>query len=175
MDKAWKKFRPRMEGTPFLVSALINDQTFAKALIDTGCMSYGLCNSKFATKNNLQRLQISPREIQGFDGSAGQINEVVCVSMDIEGHYEDRVFLYVVPHLVGYDLILEMPWYTGQDAHIDAPRRKMTINSTGVVVQNVARPTMKKTMEYVQVSAVSFQAWAKKSKKDASIQAFSAS
>src|SRR5208282_3093161 len=112
MDKAWKKFRPRMEGTPFLVSALINDQTFAKALIDTGCMSYGLCNSKFATKNNLQRLQISPREIQRFDGSAGQINEVVCVSMDIEGHYEDRVFLYVMSNLVDYDLILVMPCVT---------------------------------------------------------------
>ena len=144
-------------------------------MIDTGCLSYGICDSKFATRNNLQRLKISPREIQGFDGSAGQIDEVVCVSMDIEGHYEDRVFFYVVPHLVGYDLILGMPWYTGQDARIDAPRRKMTINSTGVVVQNVARPTTKKTMECVQVSAVSFQVWAKKSKKDASIQAFSAS
>jgi hypothetical protein len=164
-----------MEGTPFLVSTLINDQTFAKALIDTGCMSYGLCDSKFATKNNLQRLQISPREIQGFDGSAGQINEVVCVSMDIEGHYEDRVFFYVVSHLVGHDLILGMPWYAGQDARIDAPRRKMTINSTGVIVKNVARSTKKETRECIQVSAVSFQSWMKRSRKDDSIQVFSAS
>src|SRR5208282_3656250 len=175
MDKAWKKFRPRMEGTPFLVSALINDQTFAKALIDTGCMSYGLCNSKFATKNNLQHLQISPREIQGFDGCAGQINEVVCVSMDIEGHYEDHVFLYVVSNLVDYDLILGMPWYAGQDARIDAPRREMTINSTGVIVKNVARSTKKETMECAQVSAVSFHGWTKRSRKNKDIQVFSAS
>ena len=39
----------------------------------------------------------------------------------------------------------------------------------------MVRPTTKKTMECIQVSAVSFQVWAKKSKKDASIQVFSAS
>jgi len=40
-----------MDGVPFTVSALVNNMAFAETLIDTGCLSYGLCDPKFASKN----------------------------------------------------------------------------------------------------------------------------
>jgi hypothetical protein len=42
-----------MDGVPFTVSVLVNNTAFAETLIDTGCLSYRLCDPKFASKNRL--------------------------------------------------------------------------------------------------------------------------
>ena len=68
-----------MDGEPFVVSALINDTIFANTLIDTGCLSYGLCDSYFAQRNNLKRLKIRPREVVGFDGKVASFVSEVAV------------------------------------------------------------------------------------------------
>lgn len=57
-----------MDGQPFVVKSLVNDIVYANTLIDTGCHSYGLCDSIFAQNNNLARLSINPRKVIGFDG-----------------------------------------------------------------------------------------------------------
>ena len=98
-----------MDCAPFLVSTLINKECFAKTLIDTGCLSYGLIDSRFATKHNLQRIPISPRSLTGFDSPTDDlITEVAVVSLDIDGHYEERAFLYIAPRLALYDIILSI-------------------------------------------------------------------
>ncbi|RAL62894.1 hypothetical protein DID88_004735 [Monilinia fructigena] len=89
-----------MDSSPFLVSTLVNKDCFAKTLLDSGCLSYGLVSSAFATKNNLQRIPIPPRGLSGFDApSSGKVTDVAVVSLDIDGHYEERSFLYIVPKL----------------------------------------------------------------------------
>lgn len=60
--------------------------------------------------------------------------------MDIDGHLEEQVFLYVVSRLASYDMILGMPWVKKQDVQINGPRSECMIMSTGTVVRNVARP-----------------------------------
>jgi hypothetical protein len=47
-----------MDGEPFIISALIDGYSFAETLIDTGCLSYRLCDPRFARKNKLTRLKI---------------------------------------------------------------------------------------------------------------------
>jgi hypothetical protein len=43
----------------------------------------------------------------GFDAlSDNTISEVAIISIDISGHSEEQVFLYIVPRLVSYDMIL---------------------------------------------------------------------
>jgi predicted aspartyl protease len=98
-----------MDCDPFIVSALIDDTCFAETLVDTGCLSYGLCDPRFAQKNKLTRLRIDPRTISGVDGRViTEINEVAVVRLDLDGYRERRVFLYVAP-TGHYDMILGLP------------------------------------------------------------------
>ena len=72
-----------MDRDPFCVSALVNDSVFANTLIDTGCLSYSLCDPRFAKKNNLTLLKIKPRTVTGVDGKVTAVTDEVAV-MDID-------------------------------------------------------------------------------------------
>ena len=98
-----------MDGPLFILSVLVNQIKFAKTLCDTGCLSYGIVDSKFITKCGLERMKITPRDMQGYDGiTNGVCNEVVSIRFNINGHVENS-FCYVAPKLK-YDLILGKPW-----------------------------------------------------------------
>jgi predicted aspartyl protease len=121
LREAWEEFKSLIDGEPFIVLALINSRSFAKTLIDTGYLSYGLCDPRFARKNRLIRLKITPRQVTGVDGKLTAItDEVIAIELDLDGHREERVFLYV--SLIGYyDIILGMPWVRAQDVRINGP------------------------------------------------------
>jgi hypothetical protein len=119
-------------------------------------------------------MKISPCTLTGFDAPVeGQIDEVAVVQIDIDGHCEDKVFFYVAPRLALYDLILELPWFKGQDVHLNPQRSWLTIHSTGTRVCNRTVEEDQK-LDCTSISAVGFSALARRSKKD-NIQIFSAS
>ena len=98
-----------MDEPPFVLSVLINQINFIIALCDTGCLFYGIVDSKFVTKCGLKRMKITPRDIQGYDGlTNGVCNEVESIRFDINDHVENS-FCYVTFKLK-YDLILGKPW-----------------------------------------------------------------
>jgi hypothetical protein len=98
-----------MNGEPFIILALINGYSFAKTLIDTGCLSHGLCDPRFAQKNKLMRLKIILRQVIGIDGKLMAImDKVVAINLDLDGYREEKVFLYVSP-IGHYNIILGMP------------------------------------------------------------------
>jgi len=164
-----------MIGDPFVVSALVNDVTFADTLIDTGCLSYGLCDTRFARKHNLMRIPIKPRDITGFDGRVSStVNEVAVVLLDLDGYREERVFMYVTP-IGDYNIILGMPWITAQDVRINGPRSEMMIGVTGTIVYSKKAffSKQKEISRTVQVSATSFMMIRKRKSQKA--QVFAAS
>jgi hypothetical protein len=164
-----------MIGDPFVVSALINDITFADTLIDTGCLSYGLCDTRFARKHNLPRIPIKPRDITGFDGKASStVNEVAVVSLDLDGYREERVFMYVTP-IGDYNMILGMPWITAQDVRINGPRSEMMIRVTDTIVRSKEAffSKQKEISRTVQVSATSFMMIKKRKSQKAQVFAVS--
>lgn len=167
-----------MDGEPFVISALVNDTSFANALVDTGCLSYGLCDSRFAQKNNLKRIPIKPREVTGFDGKvSSSVDEVAVITLDLEGYRETRVFCYVLP-IGHYDMILGMPWIIAQDARINGPRSEMRIGVTGTIVRSKEAFFGMQTsgLQPMEVSATSLQHWHQKQrKKPENIQVFAAS
>ena len=123
-----------MDGDPFCVSALVNDSVFANTLIDTGCLSYSLCDPRFAKKNNLMLLKIKPCTVTGVDGKVTAVtDEVAVMDIDLDGYSESRVFAYVCP-IGQYDMILGMPWIMAQDVQINGPCSEMRIGSTGTIV-----------------------------------------
>ena len=136
LRKAWNRFEKSMEGEPFVISALVNDISFANTLVDCGCLSYALCDSDYAQKHNLTRLRIPSREVVGFDGKvSASVNELAVVNLDLDGHCEVKVFMYIVP-IGHYDMILGMPWITAQDVRINGPRMELQIKSTGTLVRS---------------------------------------
>src|SRR5271155_3497734 len=104
-----------MNESPFTVSLIVNKECSASALVDSGCSSYGLIDSRFAFRQKLQRIQITPRPIIGFNDSVNShISEVATMEIDLNGHKEN-VFFYIVPSLSSYDIILGLPWMKQND------------------------------------------------------------
>jgi len=164
-----------MDGTPFLVSTMVNNECFAKTLLDSGCLSYGLVSERFATRNNLQRIDISPRGLTGFDApSSDTVNQVAILSMDIDGHREEQAFCYIVPKIASYDMILGLPWMTMQDVRLNAPQSECMIMSSNTLVRNRAR-TPDLTIDCVAVSAAAFNMIARRRKTKDNTEVFSAS
>lgn len=178
LREAWERFEDSMVGDPFVVSALVNDVTFADTLIDTGCLAYGLCDPRFAQKHKLTRISITPRDITGFDGKfSSSIDEIAVVSLDLDGYREERVFLYVAP-ISDYNMILGMPWITAQDARINGPRSEMRIGVTNTIVRSKKAffSVQAGGPQPIEVSATSLQHWRRKQrKKQGNIQVFAAS
>lgn len=163
-----------MDGTPFMVSTLINKECYAQTLLDTGCLSYGMIDSHFASKNNLQRITILPRGLTAFDApTSDKVTEVAAVSLDIDGHSEEQVFLYVVPKLASYDMILGLPWMKNQDVLINARRSECLISTSETVVQNRAQGE-ESSLSCVHVSAAAFKTLTS-GKQRKNIQVFAAS
>ena len=84
--------------------------------------------------------------------------------MDLDGHRESRVFMYVVP-IGHYDMILGMPWITAQDAQINGPRSEMKIGSTGTVIrsQEAFLSLQANGVRPIMVSVTTFNLWKKRS------------
>ncbi len=126
-----------MDSNPFLVPVLVNRESFPRTLADTGCLSYGLIDSRFARKHNLKRIPIRPRAMVGFETvSQEEVREVAVVRLDIDGYIEERAFLYVVPRLASYDMILGKPWIKKNDIRIRPAKDTMTIGLGQLQVKN---------------------------------------
>lgn len=166
-----------MDGPPFLLSVLINKECYASSLIDSGCLSYGLIDSRFARKHKLQRMRIRPRETSGYDGyRGGEITEVATMDISIDGYGQEKAFFYVVPRLAeGYDMILGKPWIIRNDVVYYAKDDLCTIGGPENKVRNQS-VWEDQTLDCVSISAVAYSALARKGKKKhQKVEIFSAS
>jgi hypothetical protein len=158
LREAWESFESSIDGEPFVVSALIDGCAFTETMIDTGCLFNGLCDPRFARRHSLTRLKIAPRQVTGVDGKlTDETDEVVAIKLDLEGHVQDKVFLYVAL-ISDYDIILGMPWIRAQDVRINGPRSEMKIMSIGIIIRSktIFHEMEETVIKAVQVSAISF-------------------
>ncbi len=163
-----------MDQPPFLVPALIDQLYYAKTLLDSGCLSYGLIDSKFASKCDLERLKISPRRMVGFENLTKDVcDEVAVARLDINGHTE-RAFFYVAPRLAAYDAILGNPWMKMNDARYSPKRARLYIGSTETCVWNSYEKQEKK-LDCKPISGAGFATHIRRQTKDAKLQIFTAS
>ena len=164
-----------MDEPPFLISTLINKEAFAETLVDSGCLSYGVIDSRFARKHNLQRIKITPRELVGIGKQVvGKIDEVVVVRTDIDGCVDDKAFFYVAPRIMSYDLILGLAWMRKNQVRLSVDRLSLTIRSQKTSVWNQSgkgpfRPNA------VLVSAAAFLRNSKRKHGGQRVKVFSAS
>ncbi len=116
-----------MHCDPIVLSALVNQNSFARTMVDTGCLCYGLCDPVYATKQNLERIKIRPLQLEAFDGEKARrpILEVAVADIDLEG-YKERMWFYITP-LGGYDMFLGMPWIKKRNVEIDQGGNRLRI------------------------------------------------
>lgn len=92
-----------MNTTPFLVNALVNDLTMVQALVDNGCLCSGIINDDLATQLQLPRISISPRSLETAENSTTDkpiVKYITYISLDLDGHFTPKLWLYVVPEQV---------------------------------------------------------------------------
>ncbi len=166
-----------MDGSPFVVSALINGNSYAQTLIDSGCAAYGTVSKHFANRHHLERLRISPRTLEGVNHeSKNAITEVARVDMDIDGHRQAGVFLYVIPDQRTYDVIMGKPWMEQEDVVLSPRRAKITIHSSGTEIwsdnfENRRKPTL----DCTQVTAQVFRGYIRRTRRQPNVQLFGCS
>lgn len=164
-----------METNLFHVDTLVNGVNFAKSLIDTGCSCYATINQKFAKKLRLSTIKIPPREISGYnDQTVGKITRVAHASLDIGGHLQEKVFMYVVKNQ-SEDLILGQAWIQDQHVRIDGDKSYLRIIPTGEKILTFNKQNGSRTFPCNMVTGSTYGAILKRAKKDPSIKIFAAS
>ncbi|KAM4064426.1 reverse transcriptase (RNA-dependent DNA polymerase) [Hirsutella rhossiliensis] len=93
-----------MDGEPFIADVRVNGTDFVPSLVDYGCLCYG---------------------------AEVKIDKITYVSIDLDGHQQHRVFMYVIDDL-NWDMILGKRWMEDQDVHIHAKEGYLEIGSNGV-------------------------------------------
>ena len=171
--KEWEDFEKYMDGPPLLVSTLVNRDCVALTLVDCGCLSYGLIDSRFVRKHNLERRHITPRAMTAFDApTSGMIREVAAIELDIGG-YRQKAFLYVVPRLADYDIILGLPWMRMNRVKLDAQGLCIEIGKAGIEVQGEEKKG--RTSDCTLVSASAFSTLVRQKRQGKKVEVFSAS
>ena len=161
-----------MDDQPFTVSLLLDKQCYALALIDSGCSSYGLINSRLASKQSFERIPITPRPISGFSPSVrSQITEVAKLEVDLDG-YKEEAFFYIVPNLA-YDIILGLPWMKRNNVRLAAKQDTLTLDAGDLKVQNALRGA-RTSLDCQMISAAAFSLLAHQRKRKKGSQVFSA-
>lgn len=171
----WRQFREEVgqyDGPPIIVNAQVDNICSANALVDCGCLSYGLISQQFAEKHHLERIPIVPRPIHGYDGPSGdEITHVARVSLDIGGNWQPYAYFYVAPRIYHHDMILGLPWLKHQGVKINPQGSQLEFPS-GLTV---ASTDCSLTLELVEVSAAAIGLWKRKKDKGSNIEIFAVS
>ena len=124
-----------MEDHPFKVSTIINDTISTSALIDSGCLTYGVIDSRFAAKHRLPRIQCGPYPLQSIERVAeGAIREAAYAKVDVGGRVTRTAYFYVVPKIEGYSIILGRRWMRLEQAVKDVTAGTLMFKDTGMVI-----------------------------------------
>lgn len=104
-------------------------------------MSYGLISHAAVQQAHLPRIRLErPIASSSYESCTGTIREVAVLDqLDIGGstQLQPQVFLYIVPEIQDYDMILGRPWRKYEQAHIDPSTDTLHIGRTGIQVKNL--------------------------------------
>ncbi|XP_044717451.1 uncharacterized protein HRG_08959 [Hirsutella rhossiliensis] len=111
----------------------VNGTDFVPSLVDYGCLCYGAVSKRTFHSLQLPHIRVQPRILENAagDGKEVKIDKITYVSIDLDGHQQHRVFMYVIDDL-NWDMILGKRWMEDQDVHIHAKEGYLEIGSNGV-------------------------------------------
>jgi hypothetical protein len=149
---SWREFEQEyMDEKPLLVSTLVNGVATSQALVDSGCLVYGIVSDRFVRRHQLTCVQIEPRALQSVEGvTENAVSRIVSLDLDIGGHRQHGVYVYVVSKIEGYEMILGKSWLRRERALLDASRGCLVFQDSGLEVYGVPE---RNPYDHRQVSA----------------------
>lgn len=124
-----------MNEEPLLVSVLVNGVSTSQALVDSGCLVYGIVSNHFVRRHQLSCVKIEPRHLQSVDGvSEDAVSQIVSFDLDVGGHRQKQAYAYVVPKIEGYEMILGKSWLRKERALLDATKGCLLFQDSGLEV-----------------------------------------
>jgi hypothetical protein len=146
-----------MYSRPLLLNTIMDQTTNTIAMVDTGCLSYAIVNSRFVARHKLRMFAIQPVPVQGIGGEK-RISRVARLRLDIGTHIERDAYAYVLDHELKYDLILGLPWVNRHEGQIDPSRRRIYLRSTGSQLKHAC--LQQTNPGYLtEISTAAFSAW----------------
>ena len=130
-----------MNTNPFLVNALLNDSIMVQALVDNGCLCFGIIDESLVSQMDLPRISIPPRALKTAENATKNkpvIDSITYVTMDLDGWLTPKLWLYVVPKST-HPMILGKKWLEDQDALIHAKDQKLELKKNGAWILSVNR------------------------------------
>ncbi|KAM4063649.1 reverse transcriptase (RNA-dependent DNA polymerase) [Hirsutella rhossiliensis] len=158
-----------MDGEPFIADVRVNGTDFVPSLVDYGCLCYGAVSKRTFHSLQLPHIRVQPRILENAagDGKEVKIDKITYVSIDLDGHQQHRVFMYVIDDL-NWDMILGKRWMEDQDVHIHAKEGYLEIGSSGVQVRD-RRRYQPPQLDVSNVMAATFLAEARRDKRKGGI------
>jgi hypothetical protein len=99
---------------------------------------------------------IKPLPVTGIGGDL-VITKIVRARLNISRHSEEGTYLYVLPYLLGYDLILGNPWLKRHDGRLEPKRNQLYLHTTKTRLYNtITHPP--KSLGLQELTAAAFQA-----------------
>src|SRR5204863_9956807 len=82
-------------------------------------------------KWRLERIPINPRPLtELMSTTKGAISGVAYMDIDLDGHQQRRIFLYVIPNQKDYDIVLGHPWMISQNVVLAPGRAELKIGKS---------------------------------------------
>ena len=85
-----------MNTKPFLVNALLNDLSMIQALVDNGCLCFGIIDEALVDKLQLPRIPIKSRFLETAEKSSLDkpvVDKITYISLDFGGHATPKLWL----------------------------------------------------------------------------------
>ena len=84
-----------MNTKPFLVNALLDDIIMVQALVDNGCLCYGIIDNALADRLRLLRIPISPRNLETAENSSVNkpiVDAITHTLLDLDGYHTPKLW-----------------------------------------------------------------------------------
>ena len=118
------------------IPGFVNSIVQANIIVDSGCLSYTLCDSRFVRQNNLQRIPVTPLGLEGFDGSKNKVaTEVAILDLNLDS-YSERIFAYIIP-LSGHDVFLGLLWIYKRNITLNKNRKSLQLGTDGPTIRSL--------------------------------------
>ena len=112
-----------------------------QALVDNGCLCFGIIDDALADKLRLPRIPIQSRFLETAEKSSTNktvVDKITYISLDLDGYVTRKLWLYIVPQST-HQLILGKKWLEDQDAVIHSKEQRLELRRYGGSVCSVER------------------------------------
>ena len=104
-----------------------------QALVDNGCLCFGIIDDALADKLRLPRIPIQSRFLETAEKSSTNktvVDKITYISLDLDGYVTRKLWLYIVPQST-HQLILGKKWLEDQDAVIHSKEQRLELRRYG--------------------------------------------